>query len=90
MDIDSLKKREASMRMGEVTREEVKKLLQELGAACGDVEYVEDYEWLNEAITKWESYLKSEFKELYLTPIKEPKKELKRHSGVVGGWIRLA
>lgn len=92
MDINVLKEREmgAFLQMGKLSRKEVKNLLQELGAACGEVEYLEDFEWLNKAITKWEIHLKAEFKELYLTLIEKPKKELKRRSGVVGGWIRLA
>lgn len=92
MDIKALKEREmeAYLQMGELSREEAKKLLRELGEACGDVEYEEDHTWLHEATRRWEAYLKGEFGEIYLTLIKEPKKKLKRRSGVIGGWIRLA
>lgn len=79
MDIDLLKKkeREAFLRMGKVSQEEAKKLLQEFGKACEDVEYEEDYAWLNEAIIKWETYLRAEFNEVYQTPIKNSKQGLK-------------
>ena len=84
MNITVLKERErrAYLQMGKLSQEEVKKLLQELGKACGEAEYVEDYAWLNMVIIRWETYLKSEFGESYLTPMKKPRKELKRRMEV--------
>lgn len=80
MTINSLRKKERKLflRMGDVTQKEAKELLQELGKQCGNVRYEEDYAWINEAVIRWESYLKSQYGELYLTPLRTPKRSLTR------------
>ena len=80
MSIDFLrsKERELFLEIGDVTEEEAKRLLQELGKECKNVKYEEDYAWINAAIIRWETYLKSQFGEVYITPITKPKQSLKR------------
>ena len=86
MNIDSLrsKERDSFLRMSEITKSEARELLQELSGQCENVRYEEDYAWISEAVIRWESYLKSRYDELYLTPLAAPKRNLEKRLADTG------